>query len=448
MSVSNVNCIPINALSPYITPHWAIKVRVTSKGLMREFKGKNTGKVFSFDVIDEQGTEIRVTCFNKEADRFFSVVFPKKVYFIKRGRIKTNNGFSRIRHDYAITCTANSEITEFTGDVSNFAKRKFNFVSIGELPTVPEASFCDVAAVVDSIAEMNLFQSKGRQLKKRVITIKDDTNYAVHCTLWANMAEEFDQTKLPRGSVVVMPGCKVSSFGGRSLSCNMLMMGEDIDYLERAKNLEHWWVNGGCNDEVKQMSVESKPMVAERLTWAEFENSKKGYNHEGKPNWRGDYFNLKGTVTLYYNGQNGNQERRRNPWYNSAPDPNVQAKVIQKSDGTWFCEKNNTTYDSYIPQYILSFAVADAVGSRFARTFNNIAENLLGFSAAEAERTLKSNEMEYNNMFRKQVFQDKMFTFRARSEVYENVPRMRIDCVRASPIDFVEECEYLLKILS
>ena len=69
-----IRIVPIDALNPYMGK-WTIKARVTSKGQMRRYhNAKGEGKVFSFDLLDAQGGEIRVTAFNKEVDQFMDKI--------------------------------------------------------------------------------------------------------------------------------------------------------------------------------------------------------------------------------------------------------------------------------------------------------------------------------------------------------------------------------------
>ncbi|MCH99104.1 replication protein A 70 kDa dna-binding subunit-like, partial [Trifolium medium] len=66
--------IPIAALNPY-QGRWAIKARVTAKGDLRRYNNaRGDGKVFSFDLLDSDGGEIRVTCFNAIVDRFYDAI--------------------------------------------------------------------------------------------------------------------------------------------------------------------------------------------------------------------------------------------------------------------------------------------------------------------------------------------------------------------------------------
>eukprot|EP00955_Chlamydomonas_euryale_P043381 352576-Chlamydomonas_euryale.AAC.1 len=61
--------VPIKTLNPF-TGRWTIKARCTSKSELRRWNGvKGEGKLFSFDLLDTGGGEIRVTAFNDAVDK-------------------------------------------------------------------------------------------------------------------------------------------------------------------------------------------------------------------------------------------------------------------------------------------------------------------------------------------------------------------------------------------
>ncbi|CAB1428210.1 unnamed protein product, partial [Pleuronectes platessa] len=70
---SSTKVMPIETLHPYQSK-WTIRARVTNKNSIRTWNNsRGEGKLFSFEIMDESG-EIRVTAFNKEVDKFFSLV--------------------------------------------------------------------------------------------------------------------------------------------------------------------------------------------------------------------------------------------------------------------------------------------------------------------------------------------------------------------------------------
>ncbi|KAJ8754287.1 hypothetical protein K2173_002738 [Erythroxylum novogranatense] len=63
--------IPLAVSNPY-EGSWTIKTRVTAKGELRHYNNPRADdKGSSFDLLDSDGGEIRITCFNAVADRFY-----------------------------------------------------------------------------------------------------------------------------------------------------------------------------------------------------------------------------------------------------------------------------------------------------------------------------------------------------------------------------------------
>ena len=72
-------------------------MRVTSKSAMRTWSNKRgSGRLFSFDCLDEEGGEIRVTSFNEAADRFMAEIKEGSVYYISKGQLKVRTNALRV----------------------------------------------------------------------------------------------------------------------------------------------------------------------------------------------------------------------------------------------------------------------------------------------------------------------------------------------------------------
>lgn len=90
------NIVPIAALSPY-TSRWTIKARVSSKSDLRRFNSqRGEGKLFSFDLLDKEGGEIRVTGFGGEVDKYFDVVQVGSVYLISKAGLQPKKPVSEV----------------------------------------------------------------------------------------------------------------------------------------------------------------------------------------------------------------------------------------------------------------------------------------------------------------------------------------------------------------
>lgn len=72
----------INALTPYLR-NWSIKGRDLAKIKICEYhNAKGDGKVFGFDLVGKDGSEIHVTCFNEVTDKLYDVVQINSIYII------------------------------------------------------------------------------------------------------------------------------------------------------------------------------------------------------------------------------------------------------------------------------------------------------------------------------------------------------------------------------
>ncbi|KAF8725643.1 hypothetical protein HU200_020185 [Digitaria exilis] len=85
---SPLRITPINALSPYQV-RWRIKARVTAKTDLKHFTNtRGPGKVFSFDLLDVEGGEVRATCFSLQAEQCFDLIEVDRMYLISEGSLK------------------------------------------------------------------------------------------------------------------------------------------------------------------------------------------------------------------------------------------------------------------------------------------------------------------------------------------------------------------------
>ena len=178
---------PISSLSPYQNK-WVIKVRVTSKSAVRTWSNaKGEGKLFSMDLMDESG-EIRATAFRDAVDKYYDMIEVDKVYFISKCQLKpANKQFTTIKNDYEMTFNNDTVVQECTEPADNVPTVQYNFVTIAEIAEKQPNDVLDVIGVCKEFGDLATFtaRSSGRELKKRELTLVDNSNASVSCDLTA-----------------------------------------------------------------------------------------------------------------------------------------------------------------------------------------------------------------------------------------------------------------------
>lgn len=115
----------------------------------------------------------------------------------------------------------------------------YNFVKLEDLKDVEKDSVVDIIGIVKSSGDVGEIVAKisGKQIKKREITVVDDTGHSCRVTLWGKQAETWAAED---DSLFAFKGAKVGDFGGKTLSMggqSTVTADPDID---RAHELRGW----------------------------------------------------------------------------------------------------------------------------------------------------------------------------------------------------------------
>lgn len=103
----------------------------------------------------------------------------------------------------------------------------------------------DIIGVCKEVGDLNTFTARttGRELKKRDITLVDQSNAAVTVTLWGDSAEKFDDYSQP---VLLIKGGSINEFnGGKSVSLLGSSVLKKNPDLNEGHKLRGWFDNGG-----------------------------------------------------------------------------------------------------------------------------------------------------------------------------------------------------------
>jgi replication factor A1 len=167
--------VPVAQLNQFQNNRWTIKVRVTAKTETRQYvNAKGPGKVFSFDLLDEHGGEIRATCFNAQVDQFYDQIEVDKVYLISRGNLKpAQKKFNSLNHECEITLNFNTSI-QICADDNSIPRQQYNFRQISELENIEVGAFVDLVGVITSVSPSGTFRRKdGTDGLKQTLQLKD-----------------------------------------------------------------------------------------------------------------------------------------------------------------------------------------------------------------------------------------------------------------------------------
>jgi replication factor A1 len=263
-----MSVFPIREISTYTGRNWTIKARVTSKSQMRTFSNdRGNGKVFSVDLLDKDGGEIKASFFNSSADRFFPTIDAGKVYTFSKGNVKVaNKRYSTSKHNYEINFDADAVIEAVNDDDNSIESVKFNFTKIRDISTKHLPCTIDLVGVVKDFKPIGKIQPKsgGEELTRRSITLVDSSECAIDVTLWQDSASRIEESVLGTRPIVAIKGLSVKEYNG-SRTCGTLQqsMIELVDAnnssglaaAEQVKELVAWWSSNPSVSEVFNLSA-------------------------------------------------------------------------------------------------------------------------------------------------------------------------------------------------
>ncbi|TPP58083.1 Replication protein A DNA-binding subunit [Fasciola gigantica] len=440
---------PIQGLNPYQN-RWTVRARVAQKSAIRTWsKQGRDGKLFSFVLVDESG-EIRVTAFNAEVDRFFDMIEVNKVYYLTRANLKAaKEQFNTTKNDYEMTLNADSQVIPCEDeDTSSLPEMHFNFVPIGKLDACEPNTFVDIVGVVHETGDVQTIMAKAsqRELRKRELSIVDNSNCVVRLTLWGDEAANFDGSQHPS---IVVKGAKVSDFNGRSLSVSttssVLLAPTNVPEAIRLKG---WYEHEG---RYGNFETYRSDMIGAGGTATDGANAVGGclggwhLTQDLKAsgvgtNVKADFFSCKGTLVFL---------KKENFMYQACPTEGCNKKVIDLGNGLYRCEKCSRETPNCKWRLLLMAKVADMTGDMWVTCFQDSAEMLLSETADNLGALKESqDETQLERVFLNSVFNSWLFRLRAKVDRYNDEERLRVVVADVKPLDHVDYARRLAKAIS
>lgn len=439
--------LPIAALNPY-QGRWTIKARVTSKGELRHFNNpRGDGKVFSFDLLDSDGGEIRVTCFNAVADQFYNQIEVGKIYMISRGNLKpAQKTFNHLRNDQEIFLESTSIVQPCFEDDNSIPQQQFHFRPISDVQDMENNSIVDVIGVISSITPASsIMRKNGTETQKRSLHLKDMSGRSVELTLWGNFCNAEGQRLQNMCDSGVFPvlavkSGRVNDFNGKavgSISSTQLFIEPDFPEAHR---LKEWFNKEGRNAPSISISRETSSVGRTdiRKTISQIKDEKLGTSE--KPDW----ITVAATISFL---------KVDNFCYTACPamigDRQCNKKVTNNGDGKWRCERCDQSIDECDYRYILQLQIQDHTGLTWVTAFQEGGEEIMGVSAKSLHdlKYVEQDDDKFAEIVRKVLFTKFIFKLKIKEEVYSDEQRVKSTVVKAEKVNFSSESKFLLDLM-
>ncbi|CAJ2647016.1 unnamed protein product [Trifolium pratense] len=439
--------LQISALNPYQN-NWTIKARVTTKGELRHYSNtRGDGKVFSFDLLDSYGGEIRATCFNAVADQFYNEIEVGKVYLVSRGSLKPAlKNFNHLPNEYEITLDMTSVIQPCLEDDNSIPKQRFNFRSIGDVESMENNSIVDLIAVVTSISPTaSIIRKNGTETQKRSLQLKDMSGRSVELTLWGNFCNSegqrlqniCDSGEFP---ILSVKSARVNDFNGKSvgtITTSQLIVEPDFP---EALTLKEWFDKEGRNVPSQSISRESSSFGQSEVRKTVNQIKDENLGTKEKPDWISICANI-----AFIRGE---------PFcYTACPikigDRQCNKKVTNNGDGKWRCDRCDQSFDDCDYRYLLQLQIQDHTAITWVTAFQEGGEEIIGMPAKDLYllKYEESDDVASATIFRKALFAKYVFKLKVKEETFNDESRVKSTIVKAEKVNFASDSRSCLDLI-
>ncbi|KAG8376201.1 hypothetical protein BUALT_Bualt09G0038500 [Buddleja alternifolia] len=441
--------IPIAALNPY-QGRWAIKARVTAKGDLRRYNNaRGDGKVFSFDLLDSDGGEIRVTCFNAVVDRFHDTIEVGKVYVISKGSLKpAQKNFNHLKNEWEIFLEATSSVDLCLDEDASIPRQQFSFRPISEIENAESNSILDIIGVVVAVnPSVPILRKNGMETQRRILNLKDQSGRSVELTLWGEFCnregqqlQEIAETRIY--PVLAVKAGKVNDFSGKTIStisATQLFINPEFP---EALSLRDWFDRGGKDTASHSISRDIVPGGSKneiRKNLAQIKDE--GLGRSDKPDW----ITVKATISFI---------KTDTFCYTACPlmigDRQCNKKVTKSGNSRWQCDRCNQEIEECDYRYLLQVQVQDHTGLTWVTAFQETGEEILGCSAKEMYmlKYEAQDDPRFVETIRNCLFTEFLLRLKIKEEIYGDEQKVKITVVKAEKVNYSEESRFLFDMIS
>jgi len=432
------NFMSLNSLSSF-NKDILIKVRITKKSDKKVFQNSSkSGSLFTFNIIDEEGTEFPCCAFNKACEKFYDVIEEGKVYEFRGGYIKINDRkYTNLKSEYKYFLDERMVVTPLEDD-NSISLNNFNFKKIEEIKNISSEESVDILGYIIKKGEISTIRTKkGEDKNLKKIMIGDDSGFKIEAVIWGkNCEREYNEKSvyaLGKLRVGEYQNIKTLSITEASTIIEQIDSQEALNLRLSCENIKEFKeVNSSRQNDDNYVSS-SNSIPDNSKTVSEIINMLDEVNDE-KARLGVHYIKayisnfIVSTDKLYYEG---------------CPFCKKKVNSSQENNTCNFCNK---TYEKPFYYFTLNFKIKDLTGELYANIIGDIGQTILGKSAEEIKELLDNKEdSEIKRIFTDVDFNQYYFGIVPKITIYNDIKRKKFTVVKVSQVDPVNDTEKIIK---
>jgi len=406
--------------------------------------------VFSVDLLDKFGGEIRATFFNQGADKYENVLQVGNCYVFSKGSVKiANRQFNNCNHRYEITFDKDAIVAPVPED-ADIQSMKLSYVDLRSVQQKPLPTKVDLVGIVTDYKAAFPFTSRdGKELVKRDLVLADDTATSMQVTIWGDRAMMPDE-KFAGKPVVALKGVVVKEWNdGRSGSLisdgALIFEPNDAD----AERIQKWWKGGGSSQNISALSREGGAGGAARnATFGTLADMRK--ISESLPAQPVTMNAIVRLATI----QTRKQGEPQPLTYIACSNPREKSTLLcnRRVNDDGVCPACGSVGKG-VARLNVRAQFVDYSNSAWLTTFNEGAQHVLGMQAEEVlalERESTSEDdgkiSKLNDVLKQKYYNASpiQITIRAKTDSYNGEMRANISCIDAKTVNRVDHGKRML----
>ncbi|GLJ32618.1 hypothetical protein SUGI_0656140 [Cryptomeria japonica] len=444
-TTTSKNISLIKTLNPYQNK-WTIKGKVTHKRPIKAYStSTKNGHVFSFDIVDCDGSEIRITCFDEITKLHYNHVDIGSHYIISKGSVKEANArYNKLNSNLEITLS-NTSIVKCCTNEEQADQQTAPFTPIGELFQLTNNTLVDVIGLVLYVGDIiPIHRKDGSQTQKFVVKINDLSGSTIDINLWGPIVEQKGlelKNMLTNDSVVILAlrNACVGYFNGKLVN---IIAATKLHINPSFPEAELLTSRG-------RDPLLTVPFVAETI---HIEGKYTRMTISSIREWMSIKLEtIQTTLLVVLRYVNVNDQ---NFYYTACPlivnGRPCKKKCTQQADDSWFFSRCQMSMQDCNYSYLLPLKLQDATGTLWATAFDEGGNHLLHKTARQlyALQNDATTKETPSSMIKTILSHYYSFIVLVSTETYKSESKMKVTVNKVAPVDFKAECHALLAEIS